>query len=155
MQQYVDSVFNRRRCQTVNDQPSMTQQHFADQCNMRTILERSIKRGQIPVMQGDPRFMDCTGDFDYHTTQNKISQANQAFASLPSSLRELFANDPANLISFLSDEKNYDDALALGLVQPREKEKTQNVDPTSGKTSNSINSTGSGELAQPLPKTEN
>ena len=41
--------------------------------------------------------------------------AQNAFDQLPSEVRNKFHNDPAKLIGFLKDEKNNEEAYALGL----------------------------------------
>jgi len=37
-------------------------------------------------------------------------------ASLPSKIRDRFGNDPSQLLSFLADSSNKDEAISLGLV---------------------------------------
>ena len=51
-------------------------------------------------------------------------QAQQSFESLPSELRAKFENDPAKLISYLSDDKNNAEAIKLGLKIERKEPET-------------------------------
>jgi phage internal scaffolding protein len=44
--------------------------------------------------------------------------AEDEFDALPAQIRARFENEPANLIDFLSNEQNRDEAEKLGLVNP-------------------------------------
>ena len=106
----------------VNNEPSMTQQHFKDECDINQILARYQKTG-ILVEPGvgsglSPVFGDFTDVVDYQTAQNAIIDVQETFAQLPSSLRARFDNDPAALLAFLGKEENRNEAISLGLVNP-------------------------------------
>ena len=45
-----------------------------------------------------------------------VNQARDLFMSLDAEVRKRFGNDPAQLLDFLADNKNYDEAKKLGLV---------------------------------------
>ena len=66
---------------------------------------------------------------DYADAQQLVIDANNAFANLPSRLRDRFANDPAKLLDFLSRKENLDEAISLGLVDRRDE--PSNVDSSS------------------------
>ena len=67
---------------------------------------------------------------DYAESQQIVIDANNAFANLPSRLRDRFANDPSKLLDFLSRKENLDEAISLGLVDRRDE--SSNADsPTS------------------------
>jgi len=106
--------------------PSLTQQHFADDADINNILARFQKTGLLtdPLNppSNRPQFGDFSHDFNYQEAQNTIAYANQAFMELPSGLRKRFNNDPAELLAFLEQEENRDAAISLGLVNA-------NVDP--------------------------
>lgn len=77
-------------------------------------------------MQG--AFMDMSnGSMSFHEMQNTVVQAQQSFMQLPSQLRAKFDNAPENLMAFLADENNREEAEKLGLVTPKKKEETTNV----------------------------
>jgi phage internal scaffolding protein len=63
-----------------------------------------------------PSFGDFSGDFDYQKSQNAIISAQNAFDALPAALRKRFDNNPAELLAFIADEKNKDEAIKLGLI---------------------------------------
>lgn len=108
---------------TINELPSRTQQHFADECDINKIMEKYEKTGCLidPMIMPSrqPMFQDCSNTVsDYHEAQNTLVNAQNAFNELPAYVRKRFENEPANLIEFLSDSKNKKEAQDLGLVLP-------------------------------------
>ena len=47
---------------------------------------------------------------------SKVTEARSIFAQLPSELRKRFHNDPAELVVFMSDSANVEEAISLGLM---------------------------------------
>lgn len=103
---------------------SMTQQSFAEEVDVNNIVARAVKTGML----GDPlaigRREAVFGDFSdvdsFHTSLNRVIAAQNAFMELPADVRARFNNDPGQLIAFLSDEANRDEAVKLGLVVKKE-----------------------------------
>ncbi|QXP07840.1 MAG: internal scaffolding protein [Arizlama microvirus] len=100
----------------VCEEPTRAQQHHKDECDINVILERFGKTGQVPVSAISAQYGDFSGVNDYHTALNTLIAAESEFEALPAKLRAKFANEPANLIEFLNDPKNKDQAIELGLV---------------------------------------
>jgi phage internal scaffolding protein len=98
------------------EEPSLAQQHFKEECDINTILERFNITGLLPETPLSPRYGDFNGIGDYHTALNKVMAAKDEFMTLPAQIRARFNNDPAELIEFLQDEKNRPEAEDLGLV---------------------------------------
>jgi phage internal scaffolding protein len=98
------------------EEPSLAQQHFKEECDINTILERFNITGMLPQSSLSPRYGDFTGIGDYHTALNRVIAAQDEFEALPAPLRARFDNDPAKLIEFLNDESNRPEAEELGLV---------------------------------------
>ena len=55
----------------------------------------------------------------------KIEQAQQGFEQLPSAVRARFKNDPMELVAFVGDNRNAEEAVKLGLL-PRSQKSSQN-----------------------------
>jgi phage internal scaffolding protein len=100
----------------VCEEPTRAQQHHKDECDINVILERFGKTGQMPVNAISGTYGDFSGVHDYHTALNTLIAAESEFDSLPANIRKQFGNEPANLIEFLNDPKNKDQAIELGLV---------------------------------------
>lgn len=99
---------------------SLAQQHMKDECDINTILKNFGVTGELPMTSKVPTYGDFTGVNDYHSAMNVVAQANSAFAELPAELRARFDNDPAKFVEFFNDEKNREEAIALGLVEATE-----------------------------------
>jgi phage internal scaffolding protein len=98
------------------EEPSLAQQHFKDECDINTILQKFNISGLLPQSPLSPRYGDFTGISDYHTALNRVIAAQDEFESLPATIRARFENDPAKLIEFLENENNRPEAEELGLV---------------------------------------
>jgi phage internal scaffolding protein len=99
------------------EDPSLAQQHFKEECDINTILQKFNITGLLPENPLSPRYGDFTGISDYHTALNRVIAAQDEFDGLPAQIRARFENDPEQLINFLEDENNRPEAEALGLVE--------------------------------------
>lgn len=109
----------RARVQSIPEGLSRTKQSMRDECDVNLILKKHAKTG---LLQHVNKIQGTYGDFtnvnDYQSSLNAVLDANDRFNGLPSALRKRFNNDPAELIRFVSDDSNYDQAKALGLLSP-------------------------------------
>lgn len=95
---------------------SMTRQEFKRECDINYILAR-VGAGQIELVPPEATYQDFSEvPSNYDDLASKLLDADQRFASLPSKLRDRFGNSPANLLAFLGNEANRDEAIKLGLV---------------------------------------
>ena len=112
---------NPPKVDTTFDGDSLTQQHFAADADINNIIAKYAATGVLgdPLNPGSimPMFDDFTNVLDYHTAQTYIANALQSFAALPSDLRLRFNNDPGQLISFIQDDNNREEAVRLGFIQ--------------------------------------
>ena len=125
---------------------SMTQQQFKDECDVNNILSKYRKTGLIThLSKHKGEFGDFSSVTDYQTSLARLEQAHDSFQQLPSELRSKFHNDPKNLIEFLADPKNDEDAIKYGLkIKPKEEisiqqqmeQALENNDKKRSKTSN-------------------
>ncbi len=127
-----DLVTARERVAITFTGSGRTKQSFLDECDVNFIMNKWKRTGELPP--GNPR-PPTYGDFsnvdDYLQAQNSIAEADQAFAALPSWVRNRFQNSPAELIDFLADARNQAEADKLGLTRPPapEPEPTPEPDP--------------------------
>ena len=102
------------------DDESRTKQSFRDETDVNLILRKYEKTGLIDHVnryQGD--YTDLTEVQDYHTSMNQIIAAREAFQSLPSGIRNRFANDPAQFLEFAGNPENQKEMVKMGLMRPR------------------------------------
>ncbi|WNK12516.1 MAG: internal scaffolding protein [Microvirus sp.] len=94
---------------------SKTQQQFADDADINTIVRRFGLTGQLPTAGAMPTYGDFDAVVDYHTAVNSIRSATEAFMALPGAVRLEFSNDPQRFVDFCSDPRNIVRARELGL----------------------------------------
>lgn len=103
-------------------EPTLTQQHCKDECDINYIVERFGVTGELPVdpHARKPTYGDFTGVYDYQSALNAVMAADEAFMALPAKLRERFDNDPALFVDFCSstDPQDRSEAIELGLIRP-------------------------------------
>lgn len=118
-----------RQCDFINDGVSLTKQSESAECDLNAIMKRYEKTGLLThVNERQPQpYADYTDVLDYQESVNRINQANESFNALPAEVRKKFANDPAQLIRFVSDEANRDEAEKLGLVTKKIVEATPDI----------------------------
>ena len=96
---------------------SLAQQHFKEECDINTILQKFNITGLLPEAPLSPRYGDFTGIGDYHSAMNRVLAVQDEFEALPAQIRARFDNDPAQLIEFLENSDNRPEAEELGLVE--------------------------------------
>lgn len=97
----------------------MAHQSFKDECDINNILRQFAVTGQLPDNVRVPQYADFEEAFDFKTAMNVIRAAEEAFALMPSDVRDRFANDPARFVDFVNDDANYDEAVKMGLAVKR------------------------------------
>lgn len=110
-----DSV-SRETGLAIDDAESVVQQQFAEECDINTIVKRFGITGELPNGVAMPLSGDFTGVTDFQTAMQLIRQAQESFYELPAEVRARFANNPADVIAFLDNPANRDEAIRLGLV---------------------------------------
>ena len=84
----VRSRFTERlRVQKAFKLPSLTQQHYAAECDVRNIIARFVATGELP-QKGTPEYGDQ--EMSFEDRQNAIAEARSAFESLPDEVRESY-----------------------------------------------------------------
>lgn len=111
--------------------PTLTQQHFKDSCDINKIMERAKSTGVVAGPPGSggrrPFYGDFSSQLDYHESLNAVIEADNQFMTLPAALRKRFNNDPGELLKFVSDKKNKQEAIELGLIPAEAVKKPENV----------------------------
>lgn len=106
-----------RETASVFDGETMTQQSFAQECDINVIVERFGITGVMPQSVVLPSFADFEGvPQDYHTAVLALTQANEAFLTLPAEVRASFNNDAGAFVAFASDANNLQKMRDWGLA---------------------------------------
>lgn len=94
-----------------------TKQSFKDASDINGIVGRYRKTGLLPRLQRvQPVFADVSNVTDFHSVLNRVRRAQEAFESIPAVVRSKFGNRVENLVAYLQDPKNLDEAIESGLL---------------------------------------
>lgn len=105
--------------------PSMTKQSFRKECDIDSIVAKAKNEGFIPVMNGgEPFYGDVSNVVGYKEALDTVRDAEGLFGQFDASIRERFKNDPGELISFLEDQNNKEEAIKLGLIAKKQEQET-------------------------------
>lgn len=130
-----------------NDEPSMADPSFEPDTNVNNVMKRHAgsMESAFHARRLSGSYADLSNLPNYQEMLHTVRDAQDTFNAMPADLRKKFDHDPAKLISFLSDPKNKDEAIALGLVNkpaPSNDEITQkNNDYLAGKIGETISKT--------------
>lgn len=104
--------------------PSLTQQSFAQEADINYIIGK-YNLGQFLANPDMLSYRDSVlasawdvsgAVTSYQDCLNKIIGARNVFAELPADIRARFNNDPQEMIAWLQDAGNAEEAVALGIV---------------------------------------
>ena len=97
----------------------ITKQEFKDECDVVRIMRRYREGSAMPSFASRlPVYADVASVPDFLEAQQLVRDAEEQFASLPAEVRSRFGHDPVQLLAFLNDQANDDEARRLGLVEP-------------------------------------
>lgn len=98
-----------------NDEPSMTQQQFAAECDINQILAKFIKTGFLDNV-GLGFYDDVSEAHDYQRALHIVADAETKFSELTADIRKYFDNDPRRFMDFVHNPVNKDEAIRIGLI---------------------------------------
>lgn len=110
--------FDESYAGTVNDEPSMTIQAPAVDCDINVLMDRmGVTNARIPAVDISSDVFDYSDVPDLRTVLDRVRAAEDAFAEMPARIRSRFNNDPVAFLEFMQTDGNQDEAVALGIVQ--------------------------------------
>lgn len=127
-------VLGRERCKPKSypTGDGKTKQEFKAETNVNNIVDRLRKGGGIShLARTAPVFADVSNMGDFQGVMNRVALAKEAFASIPAKVRKRFHNDVNELLEFVRDPNNRDEAIKLGIIdKPKEEPKAPTPAPT-------------------------
>lgn len=99
--------------------PSMTKQSFAAECDINNIIKQYRVTGMVTHISDQAQrgtYTDLPDPLDFQESLELVRSAEVSFASLPSKIRDRFANDPGRFLAFCSDPANLKEMGELGLL---------------------------------------
>lgn len=119
-----------------NPESSLTFQSAKDETDINLIIKTYQETGTLPNSKPKafstryPMFGDFSQSTDYTSVVFALDASKRAFESLPSAIRRRFNNDPAELVKFLEDPANREEAEKLGLIEKQIQQIVPAVKPT-------------------------
>lgn len=118
----LDPYVNRPRRLSVYIPPELgrTDQSFRDECNINIIVKNFIRTGALPphlIQKKAAMFADVSEVGDLQDALQRVTQAREGFATLPAAIRDRFSNDPVQLLAFLEDPANRQEAIDLDIIE--------------------------------------
>lgn len=95
---------------------SLTETQYLKDCDINEIMRRCAS-GDNSLIKDETKqvFADVSTMGDMLSCMRKITDARDAFETLPSNIRARFGHSPEALLAFLADGKNDGEAVSLGL----------------------------------------
>lgn len=118
----------KERFGTSEFSPSMTQQNMKEECDINSIMSKFQKTGAINHANNRaPEYGFATSN-DFRESMEIVTNAQEMFNELPSSIRKRFANSPEEFLDFVQNPQNASEMASLGLIQetPSETQETEN-----------------------------
>lgn len=100
-------------------EPTLARQEFLDECDVNKIMARFDKTGTLPVYADKaPFYVDAVDLPSFQDMQNVLISANEAFMSLPATVRSKFDNDPIRFADYANDPANVEDLKEWNMLSP-------------------------------------
>lgn len=97
----------------------LTTQADANEVDINKIVARVIKGQPVLTSAGEPFYGDVSEFGGLQEAIMKVQEAEELFEQFPADLREKFDNDPVKFVDYMSDPRNTDEAISLGLAKSR------------------------------------
>lgn len=124
--------------------PSLTRQADAADADINVMMARYQEPELIPYRNGRaPDYGDYSSVASFQEALNIVRNSEKDFSVLPAAVREKFRNNPADMLAFVNDPANRDEAVRLGMLRQAE--------PPAAPLEVRVVNEGSGEASPPKP----
>lgn len=114
--EYIDPVTGE-----VAKMPSMTKQEFKFESDINNVIKQFKPHHMAEMLRANMaagNYADLPDSIDYQEALHLTAEAERAFMTVPSKVRERFGHDPAVFLAFTQDPKNQEELRVLGLAPP-------------------------------------
>lgn len=96
----------------------ITKQEMAAECDINNILAQFSRTGIIDhVNRSAAQWLDLPSDLDFQSSLEVVRSGEEAFATLPSKVREAYGNDPYRFLAALADPAERDRLVEFGIFK--------------------------------------
>ena len=107
------NAYSPQKVVTTTCSHSDTEESHKDSCDINKIFHASNHSPELLIPESPPTFGDFSNGADFTEMQNRVADAISGFENLPSETREFFEHKPANLVEFMNDPENAQDAINM------------------------------------------
>lgn len=105
-----------KKVSIINEEPSLTDESFKQECDLGFILETYAKTGhELP--QSTMNYVDCTTVSQFEDAMQLVAEANSNFECLPAKERDRFKT-VENYLAFICDANNLKESYEKGYIDP-------------------------------------
>lgn len=98
--------------------PTRTKQAYKGKVDINQIVARHAKTGMIDHLNSKrPFYGDVSGLGGLQESIDKVREAEELFMQMSATIRKKFENNPVNMVKFLEDPKNREEAISLGMIK--------------------------------------
>jgi hypothetical protein len=114
-----------KKRETKRTHPELSDLQLVDQSqknmvDINTIMDRYRKTGMLPQFREKmPLFIDNTGVTSVEEAHALVREANYLFEQIPSQVRKMMDNNPANLVDFVTNPENQEICIKHGLLEAK------------------------------------
>lgn len=106
-----------------------TKQSFKDKVDINKIIKRHHKTGMIEhINKKEPFYGDVSDIAGYQESLEVVMKANELFGNMSAEIRKKFKNNPMDMITWLQDPKNAQEAFDLGMTVKKPEYNVNNPD---------------------------
>lgn len=97
---------------------SMTQQQFAQECDINYIVKRAQRTGTIPVIPMQEMVFGTLDEETFKQRMDKMSEIKSYFECLPSDIRLHYQNSVNEFIAAMNTDEGLEEGRKLGIIVP-------------------------------------
>lgn len=120
-QKRVQIFFDRDEDQKNGPSRDRCKPEFFKASRIDVIIKKALRTGMMDVKPGT-FYGDFSDGADFLQHQNRVISVHRYFEGLPSETRNFFNNDPKNLLDFVANPANYDEAVKMKILKKRPQE---------------------------------
>lgn len=129
----LNSVQKRQRNPIIDESGEvLTKQADKNSCDINLMMARYQATGELPhAPYKKPKYGDFSQAQNFQDALDLVQEAEVNFQNLPAKVRAKFKNNPFEVLNFLDNAENLEEAIELGLIEaPKKTPKKDDPDPT-------------------------
>lgn len=110
---------------TFEGEECITSQSARKETDLNYLMKRHKRLSEIPFVKKNPMYGDFSTVGDYTQALETIKRSKEAFGQLSAEVQKRFNHNPAELLQFVNDINNKEEAIKLGLIEKPAEQQTE------------------------------